>query len=232
MTKVRRSDERGMTRLDWLDSRHTFSFAEYYDPAAMGFSCLRVINEDRIAPGQGFGTHPHRDMEIITWILEGALRHRDSMGSSSVIRAGDIQRMTAGTGVTHSEFNDSTEHPVHLLQIWIEPSRRALAPGYEQRNFPVERRRGRLCLVASPDGRDDSLTIHQDVLIYIGTLEAGTPLVRDLAPGRKAWVQVARGVAEVNGVQMSAGDGARIADERQVVLSSPKEAEVLLFDIP
>ncbi|HUO06468.1 MAG TPA: pirin family protein [Candidatus Binataceae bacterium] len=232
MIQLRKSDDRGRTKLDWLDGRHTFSFGEYYDPAMMGFSKLRVINEDWIAPGGGFGTHPHRDMEIITWILEGALRHRDSMGNGPVIRAGDMQRMTAGTGITHSEINDSATQPVHMLQIWILPSQTGLTPGYEQQTFPAERRRGADRLVVSPDGRDNSLMIHQNARIHIAQVEPGTPLTHEVPPGRRTWIQAARGPVEINGLRLESGDGAGAIDERRLVISSPGESDVLLFDLP
>jgi redox-sensitive bicupin YhaK (pirin superfamily) len=227
----RPSDERGHANYGWLDTYHTFSFADYYDPDSMGFRALRVINEDTVQPGRGFGTHPHRDMEIVTYILEGALEHRDSMGSGSVIRPGDVQRMSAGTGVTHSEFNHSKTDLVHLLQIWILPERGGLTPEYEERMFPREEREGRLWLIASPDGRDGSLTIHQDVSLYASIVAANGALRHALAPGRYAWLQVARGDVTLNGTALQAGDGAAVAEESVVEIAATTPAEFLLFDL-
>jgi redox-sensitive bicupin YhaK (pirin superfamily) len=232
MLSIRKSSERGGTRLAWLDSRHTFSFGEYYDPAAMGFSVLRVINDDVVAPRAGFPTHAHRDMEIITWVLSGALEHRDSLGNGSIIRPGDAQRMTAGTGVTHSEFNHSPKEPVHFLQIWLLPVQRGLAPGYEQLNFAEAKRRGRMRLIASPDGADGSITIHQDARIHAAVLEEHKAVVHLFEAGRKAWLQVARGAVTVNGTSMNQGDGAAIESESRVTVAATKESEVLLFDLP
>ncbi len=232
MIALRRSRERGHANHGWLDSYHTFSFADYYDPAHMGFSVLRVINEDRVAPGMGFGTHPHRDMEIVTYVLEGALQHRDSLGNGSVIRPGDVQRMSAGTGVTHSEMNASQTDPVHLLQIWILPERPGLQPGYEQKSYPVESRTSRLKLVASRDGRDGSVTIHQDAAIYAAVLNEDDALEYQFAPGRRGYLQVATGDVVVDGHLLRAGDGARISQVEQIALGSPKRAEILLFDLP
>ncbi len=232
MLSIRKSSERGVTRLDWLDSRHTFSFGEYYDPHTMGFSVLRVINEDVVAPRAGFPTHPHRDMEIVTWVLSGALEHRDSLGNGSVIRPGDGQRMTAGTGVTHSEFNHSSNEPVHLLQIWLLPTRSGLVPGYEQLNFAEAQRRGRLRLIASPDGADGSITIHQDARIYTALLEGSDAAEHRLEPGRRAWLQVGRGAVTVNGTPMRQGDGAAIEGESRLTIAAEQESEVLLFDLP
>jgi redox-sensitive bicupin YhaK (pirin superfamily) len=229
MINVRKSAERGHFDHGWLDTRHTFSFADYHDPAQMGFGVLRVINEDRVEPGRGFGTHGHRDMEIISYVLEGALAHRDSTGGGGVLRPGEVQRMSAGHGVKHSEMNGSETEPVHFLQIWIVPSERSIQPGYEQREFAD--RDGRLRLVASPDGREDSLTIHQDVEMYATNLNPGDTLTHTLRNGRQAWVQVARGTASVNGVTLAAGDGAAVSDERQLTLTG-SGAEVLLFDLP
>jgi hypothetical protein len=231
MVTLRRAEDRGRTRLQWLDSRHTFSFGDYHDPAHMGFRSLRVINDDRVAAGQGFGTHPHRDMEIITWVLEGALQHRDSLDNGSVIRPGDLQRMSAGTGITHSEFNPSGESPVHFLQVWILPSRPGLKPGYEQRSFPVEARRGRFQLVAAEDGRDGAVTVHQDVAVLAGVLEGGDEVTQRLAPGRHAWIHVATGAVRLGDETLRAGDGAAVSGEREVVLRGIDAGEVLVFDL-
>ena len=228
MIALRPAEERGHTRLSWLDSRHSFSFDRYYDPRHMGFRVLRVINEDRVDPGQGFGTHPHRDMEILTFVLEGALEHKDSLGSGSVIRPGDVQRMTAGTGITHSEFNPSGTEPVHFLQVWILPDQPGLAPSYEQRSFPA----AGLRLVGSRDGREGSVRIHQDVLVHLARLSPGEDVVHALAPGRHAWIQMARGAAQVNGARLAAGDGAALSEERSVTLRGVDGAEALLFDLP
>ena len=232
MITIRKAGSRGHTLLDWLDSHHTFSFGEYYDPAAMGFSVLRVINDDVVAARGGFPTHPHNNMEIVTWVLSGALEHRDSMGNGSVIRPGDAQRMTAGTGVTHSEFNASKTDPVHLLQMWLLPDRRGLAPGYEQRNFAESERRGRMRLVASPDGDDGSVTIHQDARLNDGVLSAGEAIAHPLDGKRKGWLHVARGAIRVNDAMLKAGDGAAIEDESALKLAASEQSEVLLFDLP
>jgi redox-sensitive bicupin YhaK (pirin superfamily) len=229
--RIRRSDERGLARHGWLESRFTFSFAEYHDPRQMGFRALRVINEDRVQPGQGFGTHAHRDMEILTWVLEGALEHADSLGTRSRIRPGEVQRMSAGTGVTHSEYNASREEPVHFLQIWILPEREGLAPGYQQRAFAREARRDRLQLAASRDGRDGSLVIHQDVELYLAELGVGARAVHALRPGRHAWLQVARGGVRLNGQRLEPGDGAAVSDQAQLELEGTAAAELLLFDL-
>jgi quercetin 2,3-dioxygenase len=213
MLSVRTGATRGATRAGWLDSRHTFSFADYYDPQAMGFRVLRVLNEDRVAPGQGFPTHGHRDMEIVSYVLAGALEHQDSMGNGSVIRPGDVQRMTAGTGVRHSEQNASRDEPVHFLQIWLLPERAGLAPGYEQRAFPEGERRGQLRLVGSSDGRDGSVTVHQDVSLYLARLWAGDEARHPIAPGRSVYVHVARGEISVNGRDLGSGDGASLSGE-------------------
>ena len=231
MVQVRKSHERGHVDHGWLDSYHTFSFADYYDREQMGFGSLRVINEDRVQPGRGFGTHGHRDMEIISYVLEGALQHSDSMGNGSVIHPGDVQRMSAGSGVQHSEFNASDVEWVHFLQIWIVPKFTGLKPAYEQKHFSSDAKRNRLRLVASSDGRDGSVTIHQDASLYAALLEDDGVLIHALAPGRRAYIQVARGQAQVNGVQLSAGDGARIFEEDGVTLKGEPDAEVLLFDL-
>jgi len=226
MITVRRAEDRGHTRLPWLDSRHTFSFDRYHDPGHMGFRALRVINEDRVDPAQGFGTHPHRDMEILTFVLEGALEHKDSLDNGSVIRPRDVQRMSAGTGITHSEFNPSASEPVHFLQVWIIPERSGLEPSYEQRSF----RAPGLRLVASPDGRDGSVTAHQDVRVYAARLSRDEAAVT-LAPGRQAWIQMARGTALVSGARLGAGDGAAVSGESAVVLHADGVAEALVFDL-
>jgi quercetin 2,3-dioxygenase len=231
MLSLRRSEERGHVDHGWLNTYHTFSFADYHDPAEMGFASLRVINDDRVQPGQGFGMHGHRDMEIITYILDGALEHKDSMGNGSVIRPGDVQRMSAGRGVLHSEFNPSRSDPVHLLQIWIEPNVRGIQPGYEEKRFSDADKKGRLRLVASPDGRDGSVTIHQDALVYASLLDQGDAVTHRLAPGRKAYVHVARGALEVNGVRLADGDGLKVSDEDAIALTNARKAEVLLFDL-
>jgi redox-sensitive bicupin YhaK (pirin superfamily) len=222
--------DRGHTDIGWLDSRHTFSFGDWHDPAHMGFRTLRVINDDRVAAGGGFPTHGHADMEIVSYVLEGALAHKDSIGTGSVIRPGDVQRMSAGTGVRHSEFNESKTEPVHFLQIWIIPDRRGHAPGYEQKTFPEAERHGRLRLVASRDGREGSLTLHQDVALWAGVLDEGQRAEVALAPGRHAWVHVARGAVTVNGRALGEGDGAALSDERAVALEG-RGGEVLVFDL-
>lgn len=232
MTVVRPSHERGHANHGWLDSYHTFSFANYYDPAHMGVSNLRVINDDTVAPGQGFGTHGHRDMEIVSYVLDGALEHRDSMGNGSVIRPGDVQRMSAGTGVRHSEYNASPTEPVHFLQIWLVPNREGVTPDYAQKHFPLEERRGRLALLVSPDGHDGSLAAHQDALLYGTLLGAGDTVEHALDAGRRAYVHVARGRMTVNGTPLSTGDGATVEDVDRVRLEGVTEAEVLLFDLP
>src|SRR5436190_166245 len=231
MLKLRRASARGHADHGWLDSFHTFSFADYHDPAHMGFRALRVINDDTVAPGRGFGSHPHRDMEILSYVLDGALAHRDSMGTGSVIRPGDVQRMSAGTGVIHSELNPSRTEPVHFLQIWLIPSQRGLAPGYEQKTFPAEERAGRLRLVASPDGSDGSITVHTDVEVYAGVLGAGQAAELPLAPGRHAWIHVARGAARVNGHDLRAGDGLALSDELRVQIEGLDRGEILVFDL-
>lgn len=232
MTTLRPSNARGHANHGWLDSYHTFSFANYYDPEHMGVSNLRVINDDTVMPGQGFGTHGHQDMEIVSYVLDGALEHKDSMGNGSVIRPGDIQRMSAGTGVRHSEYNPSSTEPVHFLQIWLVPNRTGVQPGYEQEHFPLADRRGRLVLLVSPDGRDGSLSAHQDGLLYGTLLEAGESVEPPLAAGRRAYVHVARGQVAVNGTPLGSGDGATLDDVDHVHLEGLGHAEVLLFDLP
>jgi redox-sensitive bicupin YhaK (pirin superfamily) len=220
------------TQIGWLDSRHTFSFGEHHDPRYMGFRALRVINEDRVAPGKGFGTHSHRDMEILSYVLEGALRHQDSMGNGSVIRPGDLQRMTAGTGVLHSEQNASDSAPVHFLQIWVQPDRQRLQPSYEQRAFPAAKERsGRLTLLGSRDGREGSVTIHQDVAFYSAVLETGNRVSLALAAGRHLWIQVARGAVRIDNETLNAGDGATLAGESTAHVEGTSSTEVLLFDL-
>ncbi|HET6438429.1 MAG TPA: pirin family protein [Anaeromyxobacter sp.] len=233
MITVRPSAERGHFDHGWLDTRHTFSFADYQDPGHMGFRALRVINEDRVQPGQGFGTHGHRDMEILSYVLAGVLAHRDSSGGGGELRPGEVQRMSAGTGIRHSEFNGSATLPVHFLQIWLLPDRPGHPPSYEQRAFPAEERRGRLRLVASPDGADGSTTLHQDARVYAALLPAGQSLEHPLAEGRHAWVQVARGAVEVNGVRLAEGDGAALSEERAVRIAAPgtDDSEILVFDL-
>jgi len=232
MISLRKSQDRGHFNHGWLNTYHTFSFADYYDPGQMGYSVLRVINEDTVAPGKGFATHGHRDMEIITYVLEGALEHQDSLGSGSVIRPGEVQRMSAGSGITHSEFNHSATEPVHFLQIWILPDRKALPPGYEQKFFAPRERHGRWQLLASPDGRQDSVTIHQNAFLYVTALNDAETVEHSLAPGRSAYLQLARGRAIVNGQGLTAGDGARISDETKISVSGEQGTEALLFDLP
>lgn len=232
MITVRRAEDRGHFDMGWLDTRHTFSFGEFYDPRFLGFSALRVINEDRVAPGKGFPTHGHRDMEIITYLLEGALEHKDSLGTGSVIRPGDVQRMSAGTGIQHSEFNHSPDQPVHFLQIWILPDRKGLPPSYEQASIPKTERRDCLRLIGSRDGRGGSVTIHQDIDLYAGELTAGASLEQALAPSRSGWIQVVSGSIEVNGTPASSGDGAAISKESALKIVARTPSEVLLFDLP
>ena len=229
--KIRRSAERGFADHGWLRSFHTFSFADYYDPAHMGFRSLRVINEDRVEPGRGFGTHPHRDMEIVSYVLEGELSHKDSMGNGSVIRPGDVQRMSAGTGVLHSEYNPSASQGVHFLQIWLLPDRAGHLPSYEQKSFTAEDRAGGLRLVASPDGRDGSVTIHQDAKLFAGTFSDGQRARYELGPGRYAWVHVARGTVDVQGETLNAGDAAAIEQGGPIDVRGTSGGEVLLFDL-
>jgi len=227
----RPAEARGRANLGWLDSRHTFSFAEYHDPAHMGFRALRVINEDRVQPAKGFGTHQHRDMEILSYVLEGELAHSDSMGTGSVIRPGDLQRMSAGRGVLHSEMNPSPTEAVHFLQIWLLPERRGLPPGYEQKRFERDETEGRLRLIGSRDGRDGSVTIHQDVDLYAGVFRPGDSDRLDFAAGRHGWIQVARGEVALNGEILAEGDGAAISDESRAELHGIRDAEVLLFNL-
>ena len=231
MMTIRPASERGHANHGWLNSFHTFSFADYYDAQHMGFRSLRVINDDRVAAGQGFGKHPHRDMEIISYVLEGGIEHKDSMGTGSVIRPGDVQRMSAGTGVLHSEFNPSAKEAVHFLQIWILPMVPGLLPEYEQKTFDDDAKRGRLRLVASKDGREGSVTVHQDLSLYASLLEAGERATLPLAAGRVAWVQVVRGRARVNGQAVVEGDGAAITAERTLELEGEAGAELLVFEM-
>ena len=232
MSEIRRSTERGHAQHGWLDSFHSFSFAEYHDPAHMGFGPLRVINEDRVQPAQGFGTHGHRDMEIISYVLDGGLAHKDSMGNGSVIRPGDVQRMSAGTGVRHSEYNASQVDPVHFLQIWIEPATRGIAPSYEEKRFDADSKRGRLRLIASPDGAEGSVTIHQDARLYASILDGEDRVEHGVLPGRRAYVHVIKGEAEVGGERLAAGDALKVTRPGPVVLEKAKAAEILLFDLP
>jgi quercetin 2,3-dioxygenase len=230
--RVRRAAERGHANYDWLDTWHTFSFDTYYDPAHMGFRSLRVINEDRVQPGKGFGMHGHRDMEIITYVLEGALEHGDSMGNGSVLRPGEFQRMSAGTGIRHSEFNPSPTEPVHLYQIWLLPNQKGLRPSYEQKAFSEAERRGRLRLVASPDAQDGSLLIHQDARVYLSTLEAGQEVSHELQPGRSAWLQVPRGSVALNGQSLGTSDGAAVSHQTRLSIRGGETSEIVLFDLP
>lgn len=231
--QIRRANERGLAEHGWLTSRHSFSFADYYDPKHMGLRALRVLNEDMVAPGRGFGTHHHRDMEIITYVLEGALRHQDSMGNGSVIRPGDVQRMSAGTGVRHSEFNASDSEPVHFLQIWIIPDRAGHQPGYEQKAFDLAASPGRLLLIASPDGREGSVSIHQNARLFAGKFAPGISFTQTLGPNRHAYVHVARGSVELDGTTLGAGDAAALPLARELTLATRDDtAEVLLFDLP
>ena len=231
MIDVRRSNERGLADHGWLKSFHSFSFADYHDPAHMGFGALRVINEDRVKPGMGFGTHGHRDMEIISYVLEGAVEHKDSMGNGSVIRPGNVQRMSAGTGVRHSEFNPSDKEGAHFLQIWIEPDTLGVKPGYEEKNFDNDSKRGRLRLIASPDGREGSVTIHQDANLYATILDGSDSVTLAIAPGRRAYVQVARGEVVANAQALVAGDAMKLTGEASLRLDGARNAEVLVFDL-
>jgi quercetin 2,3-dioxygenase len=229
--RIRKAHDRGHAALGWLDTYHTFSFSTYQDPEHMGFRSLRVMNEDYVAPGQGFGTHPHRDMEIVTYVLEGALEHRDSMGNGEVLRPGEFQRMSAGTGITHSEFNPSASEPVHFYQIWLLPERNGIEPGYEQKRFPEHGRSNRLRLVASRDAAEGSLTIHQDARIYLASMEPSAEITHALQAGRHAWVQVLRGVVSLGQHELQAGDGAALSDELELTLKARDAAEVMLFDL-
>lgn len=237
MIRFRDRDSRGQTRTGWLDSQHSFSFGDYYDPAQLGFRSLRVINEDRVIPGAGFPRHGHRDMDIISYVLEGSLQHKDSIGNGTVIKPGEIQRMSAGTGIEHSEFNPSPNEPVHFLQIWIIPEKRGLAPSYEQKPVPLAERRGKLRLVAAPsdfkertDG-DGAVTLHEDARLYVANLAAGERVTHDIAPGRGIWVQVARGIIGLNGTELRTSDGAAMEDETRAEIEAETDAEVLLFDL-
>ncbi|MGZ9073646.1 MAG: pirin family protein [Rhodoplanes sp.] len=232
MFTIRKAEERGRTDFGWLDSRHSFSFGHYYDPDHMGFGPLRVINDDRVAPGAGFPAHPHGNMEIVSYVLDGALAHKDSLGTGSVIRPGDVQRMSAGTGIRHSEFNASKTEPVHFLQIWIIPEAEGLAPGYEQKTYPAEQKHGKLRLVASRDGREGSVTIHRDVDLYAALIGEGDDVRHTFRPGRVGWLQVARGTAMLNDVQLHPGDGAAIDSAGDVTIAGASDdAEILLFDM-
>ena len=231
MLTIRPAASRGRTSIDWLDSWHTFSFGDYHDPQWRGFRSLRVINDDRVAPGGGFDTHPHRDMEIITWVLSGALEHRDSLGNGSVIRPGDMQRMTAGTGILHSEFNPSPTESVHLLQMWLFPDQKGLRPGYEQRAFARREMQNALRLVASREGRNESVTIHQDADVYAATLDAGYSARHELAPGRHAWLHVASGSVALNGQELTTGDGVAVSDAATLEIAGRETSEMVLFDL-
>ena len=222
---------RGQTRIGWLDSRHTFSFANYRDPAQMGFRSLRVINEDRVIPGAGFPPHSHRDMEIISYVLKGALEHKDSLGNGTVIRPGEVQRMSAGTGIVHSEFNPSKTQPVHFLQIWITPDHTGLPPSYEQKAFPINERRGRMRLVAAPDGRNGAVSLHQEARLFIANLGPGERADYEVEPGRGIWLQLARGIIALNGTEMREGDGAAVEDEPAIEIEAETDAELLVFDV-
>lgn len=232
MVEIRKSEERGNANHGWLQSKHTFSFGDYRDPKHTGFGPLLVINEDRVAAGQGFGTHGHRDMEIISYVLDGALEHKDSIGTGSVLHYGDVQRMSAGSGVRHSEFNGSETDPVHFLQIWIEPNATGIAPGYEEKHFTPASKQGQLRLIASGDGRDDSVLIHQDAAIYAAIMQAGDRLDHTLAPGRSGYVHVIRGEVTANGVALVGGDALKIRGEAAIALEKANDAEVLVFDLP
>lgn len=231
MLELRKSEERGHARHGWLDSYHSFSFADYYDPDHVAFGALRVINEDRVQPGRGFGTHGHRDMEIVSYVLSGALEHKDNLGTGSVIRPGDVQRMSAGTGVMHSEFNPSATEETHFLQIWILPKFTGMQPGYEQKRVSEEQKRGRLALIASADGRDGSVTVHQDVSVYAGLFDGDETTALEVAAGRRVYVHVARGAVTVNGNQLDAGDALKMTDGRRLAIEKGRQAEVLVFDL-
>lgn len=232
MITIRPAQERGNANFGWLDSQHTFSFGSYYDPNHMGFANLRVINEDKVQPGKGFGTHSHRDMEIISYVLEGELEHKDSIGNGSTIRPGDVQRMSAGTGIAHSEFNGSTKDLVHFLQIWITPEREGIEPSYEQKNFPLAEKQGKLKLVASPDGKDNTVTINQDANLYVAVLNQGDRVSHNTDKSRSLWLQVAKGAVEVNGRALNTGDGAAVTQETALeVVATADKTEILLFDL-
>jgi quercetin 2,3-dioxygenase len=231
MLTVRRASERGHANFGWLDTHHTFSFGHYFDPSQMGFSDLRVINEDRVKAGEGFPSHSHRDMEILSYVLEGGLEHKDSSGGGGVIRYGTVQRMSAGRGVTHSELNASRTEDVHFLQIWIEPARKGLPASYEERRFSVDEKKGRLRLIASPDGQNGSLTLQQDARVFATVVDRGDAVTHRFAPGRKGWVQVARGRVRLNDIELRAGDGAALSDELAVTIAGQEPSEVLLFDL-
>lgn len=231
MLTIRKAEDRGHANHGWLNTYHTFSFANYYEPKHMGFRALRVINEDRVSPGNGFGTHGHKNMEIITYVLEGTLEHKDSIGTGSVIQPGEVQRMSAGTGILHSEFNHSKSESVHFLQIWLLPEKEGLPPSYEQRNFSPAKTPGKLHLVAARDGRENAITVHQDVDLYAAVLEPGDRVSHSLQPQRHAWVQVARGAITLNGLSLDKGDGAAISEETDVVIEATTDAEILLFDL-
>ena len=231
MITFRDREARGRTRTGWLDSRHSFSFGDYFDPAQLGFRALRVINEDRVIPGAGFPRHGHRDMDILSYVLEGSLQHKDSIGNGTVIRPGEIQRMSAGTGIEHSEFNPSPTEPVHFLQIWIIPVQRGLEPSYEQKPVPLEGRRGKLRLVAAPNAEDGAVTLHQDARVYVANLAAGERVSHDIAASRGVWVQVARGIVGLNGTELREGDGAAMEDEKHAEIEAETDSEILLFDL-
>ncbi len=231
MIVIRDRNSRGRSQLGWLDSYHTFSFSHFHDPRYMGFGALRVINDDRVAPGAGFGAHRHSDMEIISYVLEGALEHKDSMGNGSIIVPGDVQRMSAGTGVTHSEYNPSSSSPVHFLQIWIIPDEQGIPPGYEQRRFEPDELKGRLRLIADRAGSDGAVKVHQDVKMFAGVLNPGEPVTYHIEAGRRLWLHLARGILRLNGDELREGDGAAIVDESRIELDTDIEAEVLLFDL-
>lgn len=231
MIRVRKAADRGHANHGWLDTWHTFSFATYQDTQHIHFRALRVMNEDRVAPGQGFGTHPHRDMEIVTYVLSGALEHKDSMGNGEVLYPGEFQRMSAGTGITHSEFNPKDDEPVHLYQIWIFPEQKGIEPSYEQKRFPEEERHNQLRLVASRDAEEGSLTIHQDAKIYLATLDPGAEVTQNLAEDRHAWLQVLRGSVTLNGEPLDTSDGAAVSEESALTIQATSDAEVMLFDL-
>lgn len=232
MQTLRPAQQRGHANHGWLDSHHTFSFGSYYDPKEMGFSILRVINEDQVSPGMGFDTHSHQDMEIVSYVLSGALEHKDSLGNGSVIVPGDVQRMSAGSGITHSEFNHSSSEPVHFLQIWLQPNQFGVSPGYEQKNFPAELRHGKMTLLVSPDGREGSLSSHQDGFLYSALLSANESISHSLDAHRKVYIHVARGKADVDGCQIKSGDGLKIQLKNTLNIRAITDAEILLFDLP